>query len=416
MKHIHLFSLVIIALIVSFTLETSFAAPKPKPQLVAEIKGTDLPGNFVDALPEGFDISPDGSRVAAVFETGDKEVPKTFGIWIAVWDISSKKLLNKLDIEGPLTLEQLAIPGAERDLRYTPSGDAIVVQTGLALFIIRTGGFAKMLSVKPMSLPTTSRNGTFIERFDISADGRWLAALTGIGADSRPIAGVQLIDLSDGKVAAEWSIRDSPSSIALSPNGSQILLSGLGDAGAELGEIRLVDAQTGKILRSFKSGCVYLAACGASDARFWGEGRIVIVPKAATDAHGNSLVTDMKTFDANSGQLIRELKRQRFQSMGKLTIAANAPIVLTISASETSEEIIGEQWFHRSKPELVAFNLDDGDSRTVIRPVGHGQAGNTVDQYSLRISHDGSLIAFFQDKAIKIYRLSSSDLPLKKKN
>lgn len=409
MRHL---PLIVISVIMGFALETSFAAPKAKPQLVFEIKGTDLPGNFAEALPEGFDISPDGSQVAAVFETADKVVPKTFGIWIAIWDLSTKRLLNKLEIEGPLNLERLAIPGAARDLRYTPNGDALVVQTGLSLFIVRIGDFTKILSINPMSLPTNSRSGTFIERFDVSSDGRWLAALTGTGLDARPIVGIQLIDLNDGKVAAEWTTRDSPSSIALSPDGSQILLSGLGDGGAELGEVRLVNSRTGKIVRSFKSGCVYLAACGASDARFWGEGRIVVVPKAATDAYGNSLATDIKIFDANSGELIRELKRQKFQSMGKLTIAAHAPIVLTVSASETSGEIIGEQWFHRSRPELVAFNLNDGDSKTVIRPVARGQAGNTVDQYSIRISRDGSLVALFQDRTIRIYRLSSSDLPL----
>jgi hypothetical protein len=404
-------ALIIVSVIMCFALEVSFAAPKPKPQLVAELKGTDLPGDFVQASPEGFDISPDGSQVAVVFETADKVVPKTFGIWVAVWDLSTKKLLSKLEIEGPLTLEQLVKPGAARDLRYTPSGDALVVQTGLSLFVVRANGFTKTLSIKPMPLPTTSRHGTSIERFDISNDGRWLAALTGVVPGSRPVAGVQLIDLNDGKVATDWTIPYSPNSLALSPDGSQILLSRLGDDGAKLGEVRLVTARTGKFLRSFKSGCIYLAACGASDARFWGAGRIVVVPKPATDEHGDSLASDMKTFEADSGELIRQLKRQKFLSMGTLTIAAHAPIVLTVSASETSGEIIGEKWFHRSKPELVAFNLDNGNSKTVIRLVGHGQAGHTVDQYSLRISRDGSLIAFFQDQVVQIYRLSTSDLP-----
>jgi hypothetical protein len=98
--------------------------------------------------------------------------------------------------------------------------------------------------------------------------------------------------------------------------------------------------------------------------------------------------------------------------MGQLTMASDAPIVLTVSAWETPGEIISERWFHRSRPELVAFNLDDGSSKTVIRPVSRGQPGHTVDQYSLRISRDRSLVAFFQEQAIKIYRLSPADLPL----
>jgi hypothetical protein len=121
----------------------------------------------------------------------------------------------------------------------------------------------------------------------------------------------------------------------------------------------------------------------------------------------------MRIFDLESGQLIRTLNRQRFQSMGRLTIASDAPILLTVSSWETPGDIISELWFHHSRPELVAFNLDDGTSKTVIHPVSRGQPGNTVDQYSLRISRGGSLVAFFQDQAIKIYRLSPSDLPLK---
>lgn len=288
-----------------------------------------------------------------------------------------------------------------------------MVQSGLRIVVVRAADLAKVQSINPMSLPTTSRNGTFIRGFDVSGDGRWLGVLTGTGLDSRPIAGIQLIDLSDGKVAGQWVTSDPPSSIALSQDGSKILLSGLGAAGERLGDARLVDASTGKIVRGFQSGCEYLAACGASDARFWGDRRMVMVPKAATDAHGRSLASDMRIFDLESGQLIRTLKRRRFQSMGKLTMADNAPIVLTVSAWETPGEIISERWFRHSRPELVAFNLDDGTSRTIIRPVTRGQGGHTVDQYSLRISHDGSLVAFFQERAIRIYRMSPSNSPLK---
>jgi hypothetical protein len=63
-----------------------------------------------------------------------------------------------------------------------------------------------------------------------------------------------------------------------------------------------------------------------------------------------------------------------------------------------------------SKPELVAFDLDNGTSAIVLRPVSRGQPSDTVDQYSLRLSNDGSLVAFFQDTAITVYHLSRSDL------
>jgi hypothetical protein len=187
--------------VVLITIGTSLAAQAPKSSLVAEITGADLGGDFLGVSPEGFDISPNGSQIAVVFETAQTEGEvKAAGIWVATWDLSTRKLLNKVEIEGPLTAEQLAIAGMDPDLRYTPGGNTLVVQSGLRIVVVRAADLAKVQSINPKSLPTTSRNGTFIWGFDVSGDGRWLAVLTGTGLDSRPIAGIQLIDLSASKL------------------------------------------------------------------------------------------------------------------------------------------------------------------------------------------------------------------------
>lgn len=139
---------------------------------------------------------------------------------------------------------------------------------------------------------------------------------------------------------------------------------------------------------------------------------------------------DNAAFDAGKGEVAAVCRFRNLSLSGARIMRWKTKIVLVLLSTvariacgqsstdhrrawETPGEIISERWFRHSRPELVAFNLDDGTSRTIVSPVTRGQGGHTVDQYSLRISHDGSLVAFFQERAIRIYRLSPSDLPLK---
>jgi hypothetical protein len=391
------------ALVLGLGAYEGLVAHKPASQLVLEIRPSDLPGVFSDILPEGFDLSPDGSQIAVAFETAVGHEQNS--IWIAVWNISTKNLLSKVEVDGPMATAELSMPPNVREVRYMPTGDKLIVQTGPHLHLLQASDLTEILSLRPMQLPDTSRYGPSIRSFDISRDGRWLAVLTRAGRSSRTIAGVQLVEIADGKVKGEWTTRDAPAAIALSEDGSTMLLSGFDDLGNKYGDVLLVDASTGKLMKSFQSGCSRTAACGASDARFWGNDRIVTVPKPATDSHGRTLARALRIFDIDSGKLLRQLDRPEFLSIGSFTIASNAAVLMTVNAWATPGEMANDLAFHRSKPELVAFNLDNGVSKTVLHPISRGQPSNTVDQYSLRVSTNGSLVAFFQDRNVKVLRI-----------
>src|SRR5574341_1914775 len=165
------------------------AVAQPRPQQVLVITKADLPGSFIGASPEGFDLSPDGSQIAVAFHTAANHGQNT--VWVAVWDISTKRLLSKREVEAPMAALELSPPGSEFDLRDTPAGDTLVVQTAPHLLLLHSGDLSQVLSVSCMQLPTVSKYGSFIRHFDISGDGRWLAVLTGVGLDARPMmAGV----------------------------------------------------------------------------------------------------------------------------------------------------------------------------------------------------------------------------------
>jgi hypothetical protein len=392
------FSFAIAVLMLALGVSDVRAREKPKPNVVIEITDSDLTGG-PDAWGEGFDLSPDGSQVAVAFRTDPNREQSS--ISVGVWDISTKRVLARREVEGLMPIKGLLHAGLTREVRYTPAGDKLVVQTGPHLLVLRSADLSRVLSVSPMELPTISKYGPFIRRFDISRDGRWLAVLTGVVGGARPMmAGVQLIDLSDGKVAGGWTIRDDARAIALSEDGSQVLMSRFEELGNRSWDVLLVEATTGRALRGFQSGCPYPDACAASDARFWGKDRIVIVPKPATGSHEEPLATALRVFDLGSGRLVRELDRWQFLSIGSVTMASGAPIALTVN-----------EGLHHSKPELVAFNLQTGTSRKVLAPIPRGQQlRDTEDQYSLRISADSSLVGFFWDKTIRVYRLSPQDL------
>jgi hypothetical protein len=372
--------------------------------LELSVRDSDLPGSFDGVINQGFDISPDGKTIAVAFQVGEGD--KGVGVWFALWEIANKRLLSKTRIDGGLTVDEARNPHSGREVRYSPNGEIIVVQSGPRVLMVQSKDLNRIKSIGPLPVEPSSKYGPAIWAFDISRDSHCLAVLTRSVGRTRAIAGVQVIDLTSGATTAQWSIQAAPSSIALSDDGSRVLLSDVRISDNQFADVALFEAKTGAVLRGFSSGCPNLDICGASDARFWGKDRIVTVPKAATDGRGQFIATALRIFDENTGLLIRELKPRRFSSTGAFTIANQAPLLATVNAWDTPSDVVSELNFRHARPEIWVFNLVDGTASTVRRHIPRGQQARHVDQYCLRVSGDASIVALFEDQIIKVYKLS----------
>lgn len=365
--------------------------------LVMSIAGADLPGKFYGVIPEGVDISPDDSKVAVVFEVGESN--SSIGVWVGIWDLSSKKLLKSARIQGPLSSEDATNPQHVRAVRFSPRGGVLVVQTGPRICVVDAETLAPMFSLGPTRIAPSAHYGEALRSFDISADGERLAVLTaGIynpAEDAR--VGIQIFDLKSGRRLAEWQVAGRSQHVSLSPDGSLLVLDGTGKARG----FSLIDSLSGRILRSFDSGW----PMGSGTAILVDSGRIATIPEIGTDDDGKSFGDSLKLFNADTGSLINEIRCPKFGSTATLAAARRQPFLATVNAYQTPKEVRSDTAIRKSKPELVIFRLSDGTCHSILKPVPHGQFKSTLDQYSLRLSSDASLITLFEDAVVKVYRV-----------
>src|SRR5947209_3764021 len=98
-----------IAILVATAVTSLTGAPTAK--LLNEFSLSDMKSTDQWGLPEGFDISPDGMRIAIAFETVTNHVG---GISVATLDIHNRQLLRRAVIDAPLTAAERGNPWAGR--------------------------------------------------------------------------------------------------------------------------------------------------------------------------------------------------------------------------------------------------------------------------------------------------------------
>ena len=360
------------------------------------ISGSDLPGQFHGVMPEGIDLSPDNGRAAVVFEVGESS--HTIGIWIGTWDLKTKQLLKSARIDGPFTHDELSNPQYVRSVRFA-SDKALVVLTGPRIWVVNAATLTPIFSIQPSKIPA-SRYGEALRSFDVSQDGKRLAALTaGIydaGEDGR--VAVKVTDLIEGRTLAEWTLSGRSRHISFSPNGSRVVLDRTGAAG----EFSLFESASGKEVRRFTNG--FGPSFGAGNAVFVDDVSIAALPEIGTDAMGRFFGKGLRVFDLNTGGVTKVMDCGKFGSTSSLAVAGRKRLVATVNAYQTPDEVRADTSVKKSKPKLLLFDLDVGTCLS-IKEVPHGQFKSTVDQYSLRLSQDGSLVALFEEASAKVYQL-----------
>jgi hypothetical protein len=365
-----------------------------QPALAISISGTDLAGQVPNAVPEGIDISPDNAKVAVVFEVPESR--SSTGIWVGIWDLATKQLVRSGRIDR---FGYPADPQFSRLIRFACSGRLLIVQTGPKVLGLDSETLAPLFSVGPTAIIPRPDYGEVIRSFDVAANGSRLAVLT-VGIYEHNELGqlrVQVIDLPSGRGLAEWAVQGRSQHISLSPDGNKLVIDRIGAARA----FSLIDSISGKLLRTFLSGW----PMGSGDAIFLDGERIAAIPAMGTDEDGRFFGNGVKLFSADTGNLVEEIQCPKFGSTATLAAATRRPILASINAYQTPKEVRSDLMLRKSKPELVIFRPRDATCHSFLKPVPHGQFRSILDQYSLRLSPDGSLVSIFEDQTAKVYRV-----------
>jgi hypothetical protein len=390
------FALLIMAMILSTygAKHHSVAATPVQPALAISISGADLAGQVPNAIPEGIDISPDNAKAAVVFEVPESR--SSTGIWVGVWDLATKQLARSGRIDR---FDYPANPQFTRLIRFACSGRLLIVQTGPKVLGLDSETLAPLFSVGPSAIIPRPDYGAVIRSFDVAADGSRLAVLTAAiyKHNEQGQLRVQVIDLPSGHGVAEWAVQGRSQHLSLSPEGNTVVLDGLGTARA----FSLFESVSGKLLRTFLSGW----PMGSGKVVFLDSERIAAIPAIGSDENGRFFGNGIKLFSADTGNLVEEIQCQRFGSTATLAVATRRPILASVNAYQTPKEVLSDLTFHKNKPELVIFRPRDATCHSLLKPVPHGQFRSILDQYSLRLSPDGSLLSILEDQTAKVYRV-----------
>lgn len=321
-----------------------------------------------------FDLSPDGNTVAVEF--GTQEPDKTFGAWVALWDVRTGDLIAEKQVEGniPTVLSghgpgmpalPMAILWYSRDIRFSPDGRMLLVLTGPRLVALSFPGLKVLYSIEDRVLAENMQTQMFIEGFSMAA--KRLAVLEQVTHNSpvceeptRCSLKVMIADLDDGKIVAEWDKPGLSRSIALSSDGNLLALTinpvawEVRSVPVEENDVFIVKADSGEVVRAFNSGYA------AGDAEFLpGSAELLTIPPD----HGEGLFYPrdaVRVWNLKTGQLERQLSYPKYGVRGYMSVSANGEWMAVTNVWWDVSDLKFDRDNRRAYARLLLWNLSSG--------------------------------------------------------
>jgi hypothetical protein len=385
-------------------------------RLVASVTAEDLVGIDEPNLSAmSFDFTPDNSQIAVEFRA--RREAGTVAVWVGQWGLPAKQFLRACKADE-LSVAEAHNSGFNTKLRFVPDGRHLVVLTGPRIRVLSAETCAIAGEFGPATPKTRSPQGMTIRTFDIARDSGSIAVLSdnaqyslpGIRAIKEAESWVQVFDLFGGEKLGEFSLQGAFRKLAIAPSGHQIVMSGVfripGDAGEE--DTTVFDVKTGNIARRFNSG---FWGSGDIPVAFVSSSKIAVAPTADTDSWGRYSGKSVRIFDAGTGKMVQEIAPPKFGPLGFLAVSPDGTLAATVSYWQGRRERLSDnldQYGSEARAKLIVLRLADGKSFQLNAPVRQGKLDFTQDQYCLRLSADGSLLALFQGQSVNVYQVPAS--------
>jgi hypothetical protein len=385
-----------------------YAQTALKPLL--SLQDADLRGSM-----RAFDISPDGKTLVVEYATGEGQSPqggRIGAIRVSTWDIGSSRIVRQQLIEGPIPAPQLAPnPQHVPNIRFTPDGKKLIAVTGPQIRVLDATDLSILYSI--LSLDSDpDLEGVAIRAFAVSRDSKWLAVLSSRHVSPCEPTDVHLFQLETGKPAARWSLGETcPRSIALSADGSQMLLSSLLSRAPYDGNpnLLLLDSHTGQALRYFdiSAGVSGSSDVRAVDAQFMESNKFIVLVDVPMYTPANVPQSKLKIFDLGTGRLLHELSYPTYGVRGPWEVAAQASVAAVLGwGPKNPNEVMRDGWqgFER----LLLFRLTDKEPFYVSPDDEQtSSAGNNVSPAEfLHLSSDGKVLAVFKARKLTLYEIA----------
>jgi hypothetical protein len=375
------------------------AAEGTGPRVVGEILPSVLADHGQTAQVRAFDIAPDGSAVAVLYASwGSSPHPVGAELWVAVWNISSDKLVWKHKLGADTTSGAARIHDV-KDLIFTADQKyllALAVKSAWCLDA-KNGGTSVSIA------PPADFAGTPIQ---ISAMTGATAAIT-YSQDERSSFYTQLIDASSQRKITGWTTSAIPQSFSAD---GKLAVTVVPTDGAV--DLQVIDTSSGRTLRTLRvavnSGKGHSRESISAVARFFDDDHVVVAPSHRIDHSGKPPAYGLELIDVSNGQLVREISPQYFRPTGELVVSSDRNRFAVVSVYARERDVLVDSPRPKDlRVNLFVFSKGNSTPETAIPNVYTGLAGGGGEP--LRLSSDGSVLAVSESPSgsIKVFQISA---------
>ena len=384
-------------------------------KIIRRIDGTLVAGGRSSASAEAiqaFDISPDGSLLAVLFQS---ESQSDSWLRILVENVVTGRALMDLKLPTGARPDRSDLPpwyvphvefSADQKLLAVQDWENIRVVSLSNFQVARTlASMNKELRV-PFSILRASTNNLFLVSYGKAGSFR----SSGFNDLTNPRVHNELVDVSTGKIQSGWESMDLPQS--LSPDGKRAAVSDWETSNIVV-EVGIVDTHTGQNLKTLHSGYKFgkpweRVQTGRVIGKFLSDDEILLSPDEHIDSTGHKSGDALRIMRVSDGQVVHEIHPDNFGPLGEVITSASrdcfAMLNWYISPGILKRDLAPPEG---SRPELIVFP-DPAKARSyaisqlsLTTLVTNQYLGTT---YSPRISNGASAVAVAQDGGVTVFQ------------
>jgi hypothetical protein len=322
--------------------------------------------------------------------------------WVSVTSDNGRGVWTKVKLPHAVSPELVFGALKQQLIQYSPDDSLLFVQVGPETYVMKSSSLeiAYVLTAPSRGSKEFTRD---LPLLSLSQDGATVVLFypSGRGVLTK-------YDASSGRQLLRWDAPEMLQSIAVSPNGHQVLGTVKNPGSAD--DLVLMDSDTGRVLQKFTSGFLMGRVLGAElTAKYLNGSEFVVAGDGSTDEKRQYLFKSLKILDASDGKVIRELTFKRFGPSAEIWVSSkNDRIAMLNLWSSTFKRRFTEGG--ASSAEIAFFNKHGSQLECLLGPIpeeaqkGHKQSG------LLRLSPDLHRVGVVTKEQIQVYSTSPCDV------